>query len=186
MFHHILPKNTCCVCGRRCYEDDKRRCSGNDKLVCDSWLENNKSDIVLQNIKNIEERLKVELPPLDELMIVNRRGLYLGWGEYVYHPKTDKFWICMVSGNIPLLQSEHWEKLEPRSRYCGGYNAYIGDILKKRLFEENNKGEWSANSPEEIIKASKDCSHIDYEKIEAFNEEGPFKNNFAEAAIVKS
>ncbi len=33
MCNHLLPKDTCIVCGRKCYEAESRRCSESDKLL---------------------------------------------------------------------------------------------------------------------------------------------------------
>ena len=127
--------------------------------------------------------MKVGLPPLEELLIVNRRGLYIGWGEYVYHPETDTFYRCFLSGEISLLQSERWVKVKQRSSYYGGYNAYIGDILKKRLFEEKNKGEWPQKPQVNPNISPAEFSEIEYESVPGFTGDGPFDIKHAAAII---
>jgi hypothetical protein len=184
MWNHLLPKDSCIVCGRKCYEANSRKCTGADILLCDKWIDSNRNDIVKQQIKNLEERLRVDLPPLDELRMVNRRGLYLGDGEYVYHPKTDTFFRCMVKGNIPLLLSELWTNVNKSfiSCYHSQYNAELKDILKKRLFEENNEGEWPPEKQIEVKASSEEYTDIEYENMSGFNEAGPFAMKYATAA----
>lgn len=184
MWNHLSSKDSCIICGRGCLEAETRRCAGADKLLCDKWIENNKDDIVKQQIKNLEERLKVDLPPLDELRIVNRQGLYLGSGEYVYHPKTDTFYRCMLKGDIPLLQSELWTNVNKASisSYYSQYNAELKDILKKRLFEEDNKGEWPSEKPIEVKTSSEEYTEIEYENVSGFNKNGPFAMKYARTA----
>ena len=187
MWNHLLPKDTCIVCGRKCYEAESRRCSESDKLLCDKWVENNKDNIVKQQIKNLEERLKAGLQPLDELTIVNRRGLYLGAGNFVYHSKTDTFWCCFNSGDIPLLQSERWEKVLPKKTFYSQYKAYLEEVLKKRLFEEKNEGEWPLREgPKEIKTSSEEFSEIEYENVSGFNKDGPFDMKLASASASAS
>lgn len=185
MWNQSVPKNKCFICGRGLYEDENKskRCEGHDKQLCDKWLENNKIEITNQQIKNLEQRVKVGLPPLEELMIVNRRGLYLGWGEFLYHPETDTFFKCMLSGEIPLLQSERWEKLKQKSCYYGGYNAHIEDILKKRLFEDKNKGEWSQHPQVKTNISPAEFSEIEYDAVPGFTSDDPFDVKHAAATI---
>ncbi len=142
--------------------------------------------MVKQQIKNLEERLKVGLPPLDELIIVNRRGLYLGGAEYVYHPKTDTFFRCMINGmNIPLLQSESWLNMDkgPIYSYYSQYKAELRDILKKRIFEEDNKGEWPEQRPVDVNISPEEFNEIEYEPVSGFKQVGPFDIKHAAAII---
>lgn len=189
MWNQSIPKNKCFICGRGNPYEDKdnksKRCEGENKPLCDKWLENNKMDIANQQIKNLEERMKVGLPPLEELMILNRRGLYLGLGEFVYHPETDTFYRCFLSGEIPLLQSESWENVnkERISTYYSQYKAELKDILKKRLFEEKNKGEWPAEPQVNPNISPAEFSEIEYESVPGFKEDGPFDVKHAGAII---
>ena len=188
MWNQSVPKNRCYICSRSHWEDGNkyRRCEGPDKILCDKWVENNKIDIANQQIKNLEERMRVNLPPLDELMIVNRRGLYLGWGEFVYHPETDTFYSCQLRGEIPLLQSERWinvNKDGPLHSYYSQYNAELKDILKKRLFEEGNKGEWPPKSSVNPNISPVEFSEIEYEPVPGFTGDGPFDVKHAAATV---
>lgn len=187
MWNQSVPRNKCFICGRGRYEDgtENKRCIGEDKILCDKWLENNKIEIANQQIKNLEARMKVGLPPLEELMIVNRRGLYLGWGEFVYHPQTDTFFSCMLSGEIPLLQNESWINVNKDriSTYYSQYKAELKDILKKRLFEEGNKGEWPAKPQVNPNISSAEFSEIEYDAVPGFTDDGPFDVKHAAAII---
>jgi hypothetical protein len=183
MWNHLLPTDSCIICGRKCFETESGRCSGADKLLCDKWVENNKDDIVKQQIENLQQRIKAGLPALDELRIVNRRGLYLGGGEFAYHSKTDTFWRCFNSGTIPLLQSERWEKVIPKMTFYSQYNASMEEILKKRLFEEKNEGEWPPDEiPKEIKTSSEEFTEIEYESVSGFSKVGPFSMKYATSA----
>ena len=186
MWNHLAPKDSCIICGRKCSLPESRKCVGSDKLLCDKWLENMKDDIVKQQIKNLEERIKVELPPLDELTIVNRRGLYLGDAEYVYHLKTDTFFQCMINGiNIPLLQSESWLNIDKSQRYSyySQYKAELRDILKKRIFEDKNEGEWPIQKPANVNISPEEFSEIEYESVSGFMGAGPFDIKHAAATV---
>jgi hypothetical protein len=176
MWNHLAPKDSCIICGRKCFVPESRQCVGSDKLLCDKWVENMKDAIVKQQIKNLQERLKVNLPPLNELIIVNRDGLYLGDGEYVYHTKTDTFFRCIIQGqNIPLLQSEIWVNVNKYIHsYYSQYNAELKDILKKRIFEEENKGEWSPHKRVDINISPEEFSEIEYEPVSGFIKSGLF------------
>jgi hypothetical protein len=170
MWNHILSKDSCIICGRKCQEVESRKCTGADKLLCDKWIENNKDDIVKQQIKNLEERIRVGLPPLDELRI-----------EYVYHKKTNTFYRCMLKGGIPLLQSEIWTNMNKSyvSCYHSQYKAELNDILKKRLFKQKNEGEWPPEKPKEVKASSEEYTEIEYEKVSGFNKNGPFAMKYA-------
>lgn len=188
MWNQSIPRNKCFICGRGRYDNENKskRCEGEDKLLCDKWLENNKIEIANQQIKNLEARMKIDLPPLEELMIVNRRGLYLGWGEFVYHPETDTFFSCMLSGEIPLLQTESWinvNKDGPVYSYYSQYKAELKDILKKRLFEEGNKGEWPPNPSVNPNISPAEFTEIEYDAVSGFTGDGPFDVKHAAATV---